>query len=131
MKVQSRYHCPSKCRIVTVSANWHKQASRIVLNNWNIPRYIQFQMNSASSCKLPWQLRASIFCWILVEYCFCDFLDNVWYIVRTRLGNVCVTMYLCYRYSATVVILCAAALTSQWGTKLYYVNDSPIVSLLL
>lgn len=25
---------------------------------------------------------------------FCDFLDNALYIIRTRLGNVCVKMYL-------------------------------------
>lgn len=65
---------------------------------------------------------------LLNIFFFCDFLDNALYIIRTRLGNVCVKMYLWYCYSAMVVILCAAALTSQWGTRLYYMNDSPIVS---
>lgn len=128
MKVQNRYHCPSKCRIVTVSTNWHKQASCYIIEIHVYLWYIQFQRNSASLCKLP--LEEPVFSvGILVEYFFfCDFLDNALIIIRTRLGNVCVKMYLWYCYSAMVVILCAAALTSQWGTRLYYMNDSPIVS---
>lgn len=58
--------------------------------------FIQFQRNSASLCKLP--LQEPVFSvGILVEYFFfLDFLDNALYmfIIRTRLGNVCVKMYL-------------------------------------
>lgn len=128
MKVQNRYHCPSKCRTVTVSANWHKQAYVISLKYMYTYGLYNSKGTVLRCVSCLYKSQYFLLEFLLNIFFFCDFLDNALYIIRTRLGNVCVKMYLWYCYSAMVVILCAAALTSQWGTRLYYMNDSPIVS---
>lgn len=71
MKVQNGYHCPSKCRTVTVSANWHKQAYVISLKYM----YTYGLYNSKGTV-----LRC-VSCLYKSQYFLLDFLLNIFFSV--------------------------------------------------